>query len=43
MESYIKPSARSFILREQKFIKKAQLQGRLKQVSLEQDPGPNTR
>ena len=36
-------SARSFTLRRHKFFKKGQLQGRLKQLSLEQDPGHNIR
>ena len=38
-----RPSTHSFILRGHKFFKKKQLQGRLKQLSLEQDPGHNTR
>ena len=37
-----RPIARSFTLRGQKIFKKAQLEGRLKQVSLEQYPGHNT-
>ena len=36
-------SAHSFTLRGHKFFKKGQLQGCLKQLSLEQDPGHNTR
>ena len=38
-----RPSAHSFTLRGHKFLKKGQLQGRLKQLSLEQDPGHNTK
>ena len=38
-----RPSARSFMLRGHKFFKKGQPQGRLKQLSLEQDRGHNTR
>ena len=34
-----RPSARSITLRWQNFFKKWQLQGRLKQLNLEQDPG----
>ena len=38
-----RPSARSITLREQKYLKKGQLQGSLKQINLEQDPVHNTR
>ena len=38
-----RPSACSFTLRGRKFFKKGQLQDRLKKLSLEQDPGHNTR
>ena len=43
INDWIRPSAHSFRLREHKFFKKGQLQGRLKKLSLEQDPGHNTR
>ena len=38
-----RPSADSLTLREHKFFKKGQLQGRLKELILEQDPGHNIR
>ena len=41
--SHSRPSAHSSTLRGHKFFKKGQLQGRLKQLSLEQDPTHNTR
>ena len=37
------PAAYFFTLRGQKFFKKGQLQGHLKQLSLDQDPDHNTR
>ena len=37
----IKPSARSITPMGLKFFKKGQLQGRLKQLNLEQDPDQN--
>ena len=40
---YNRPSARSFTLRGHTFLKKGQLQCSLKQLSLEQDRGHNTR
>ena len=41
--SNYRPFAHSFTLRGHKLFKKGQLQGPLKQLSLEQDPGHNTR
>ena len=38
-----RPSTHSFTLQGHKFFRKGQLQGRLKQFSLEQDQGHNTR
>ena len=38
-----RPFARSITLRRQRFFKKKQPQGRLKQLNLEQDLGHNTR
>ena len=35
--------ARSIILRGQKILKKGQLQGRLRQLDIEQEPGHKTR
>ena len=40
---FFRPSARSFILRGHNFFKKVQFQDHLKQLSLEQDPGHNTK
>ena len=40
---FIRPSAHSSTLRGHKFFKKGQLQGCLKQLSLEQDPSHTTR
>ena len=40
---HIRSSTRSITFRGQTFFRKGQLQGRLKQLNLEQDPGHNTR
>ena len=40
---FFRPSGRSFTLRGHNFFKKVQFQGHLKQRSLEQDPGHNTK
>ena len=43
LNQHCRPSAHSFTLRGHKFFKKGHLQDRLKQLSLEKDPGHNTR